>query len=58
MGANNTPEQDQAWLDKLERALDMLLDDPPAYLDGELAVLIELRADVRARRSASNPETV
>lgn len=58
MGAHNTPEQDQAWLVKLERALEMLLDDPPAYLGGELAALIELRAGVRARRAAADSEAV
>jgi hypothetical protein len=58
LGANNTPKQDQAWLEKLERALDLLLDDPPAYLAGELAALIELRAGIRARRSGSDSEAV
>ena len=36
----------------------MLLDDPPAYLEGELAALIELRAETRARRAASDSEAV
>jgi len=55
LGSDNTPE-DQAWLEKLERALTILIDDPPANLDGQLATAIEMRDEIRARRAASGPD--
>ena len=55
LGSDNTGE-DQAWLEKLERAMTMLIEDPSANLDGHLATVIEMRAEIRARRAASDPD--
>jgi hypothetical protein len=48
--------EDQAWLEKLERALTMLIEGPPANLDGQLATAIEMRDEIRIRRAASDPD--
>ena len=53
LGSNT--KEDQAWLEKLERAMTMLIEDPSANLDGHRATVIEMRDAIRARRAASGP---